>query len=64
MSKNIGKIDKIIRLVIGILIALIGIYYNSWWGLIALLPIGTALIGSCPAYCPLGISTTEKKDTK
>lgn len=57
MKKNVGKTDKIFRISAGILIILIGIYFKSWWGLIGLLPIVTALIGWCPPYALLGIST-------
>lgn len=61
MTKNVGNIDKIIRIVIGLLIGALGIIYQSWWGLIAIVPILTAFLNYCPLYCPLKISTKEKK---
>ncbi|HUU29624.1 MAG TPA: DUF2892 domain-containing protein [archaeon] len=61
MQCNVGKTDKIARLIIGALIILIGIYFKSWWGAIGLLPFVTGLIGWCPAYLPLGISTVKKE---
>ena len=43
-----------------------GFFLNSWWGLVGILPILTAIVRFCPAYLPLGINTcgtdTEKKD--
>jgi hypothetical protein len=63
MKKNIGTIDKTFRIVVGIIILILGIVYSSWLGLIGLLPIVTALTGSCPAYLPFGISTCKKNET-
>ena len=64
MKKNIGTIDKAFRIVLGLIIIILGIIYSSWFGLIGLLPIVTALVGSCPVYLPLGISTYKLKATK
>lgn len=60
MKCNIGKTDKIIRWIAGIIIAALGLYYQSWWGLIAIIPIATAILGYCPAYWPLKINTCKK----
>ena len=64
MKKNVGKIDMIIRVIIGIVIASFGIVYQSWWGLIAILPIFTAFINYCPLYTVFGCSTCSKKEAK
>ena len=64
MKKNIGTIDKTFRIIVGIIILILGIVYSSWLGLIGLLPIVTALTGSCPAYLPFGISTCKTQETK
>ena len=57
MRSNIGTTDSIIRLIAGLAIAGVGIYYQSWWGLIAILPLLTATVRWCPMYLPFGIST-------
>lgn len=57
MSKNVGGIDRILRIVIGLAALAAGYHFKSWWGLAGLIPLGTALIGWCPLYCPLGIKT-------
>jgi len=57
MTKNIGKTDKIIRYIIGVVIIVLGIYYQSWWGLLAIIPIATALTSFCGIYKIFGIST-------
>lgn len=60
MIQNVGKIDKIIRIVLGIVILVIGYMNHSWWGLIGLIPLGTALLGYCPLYPLVGINTCSK----
>ena len=61
MEKNIGSADRKFRVIGGLVIILIGIYFKSWWGIIGVLPIITAAIGWCPAYLPLGINTCKTK---
>jgi hypothetical protein len=60
MKCNVGKTDKIIRLSLGTLIALAGIYFESLWGLVAIVPFATALLGFCPLYPLAKISTCKK----
>jgi hypothetical protein len=60
MKKNMGKADRWIRLVVGLAIIGLGIYFKSWWGLVGIIPIATALIRSCPLYLPFGLSTLRK----
>lgn len=62
MSNNIGTIDRIIRIIVGSIIIIIGAMNNSLFGAIGLIPLLTAAIGWCPLYCPLKINTTCKKD--
>lgn len=61
MNKNVGKTDKTIRIILGLAILGIGYYFQSWWGLLGLVPLFTALVGWCPLYCPLGMSTCASK---
>lgn len=61
MKKNVGHIDKILRIVIGILLLAAGYQYECWLGLIGIVPILTALFNTCPLYLPFGISTRKKK---
>lgn len=58
MQKNVGGIDRILRIVVGIvLIALVFVGPQTPWGWIGVVPLATALIGWCPAYLPFGIKT-------
>jgi hypothetical protein len=59
MKCNVGKADKIIRIILGLVIIAVGFYFKSWWGAIGVVPIFTALIGWCPLYAPFKISTCK-----
>lgn len=63
MNKNVGSLDKTIRLIVGILIIVAGYMNESLLGAIGLIPILTALIGWCPLYTILKIDTKCKNDT-
>ena len=62
MKINVGKTDRTIRLVLGVLMLTVGLFTESWWGLIGLIPIVTGMAGWCPIYAPFHLSSckTEK----
>jgi hypothetical protein len=60
MKLNIGTTDKWIRIALGLAAGALGIVFKSWWGLVGLIPLATAVVGTCPVYLPLGISTRGK----
>jgi len=60
MKKNIGSVDKVIRIILGGVIIALGIYNQSWWGLVGLVPLFTAFITWCPVYSLIGVSTDRK----
>lgn len=59
MKPNVGGLDKKIRIAAGLIIIAVGVYFQSWWGAVGIIPIATALINWCPAYIPLKISTCK-----
>jgi hypothetical protein len=61
MKKNVGKGDRIFRIILGIAVIAIGWYYQNWWGAVGLIPLLTATISWCPLYVPFKLST--KKST-
>jgi hypothetical protein len=64
MKNNVGSIDKVLRIVIGIaLLSMLFLVEGSakWFGLIGIVPLGTALVGWCPLYSVLGVSTCSGK---
>jgi len=59
MKCNVGKVDRAIRFIAGIAIILAGVAYQSWFGVIGVIVLGTALIRFCPAYVPFKIDTSK-----
>lgn len=64
MKKNVGTIDRILRIVVGVTVVGFGIYNHAWWGVLGIIPLFTASISSCPLYMPFGISTFKTKEAK
>lgn len=61
MEKNIGSLDKVIRIIVGlILIALVFVGPQTVWGWIGVPVILIALFGWCPLYKVLGVNTCSK----
>ena len=58
---NVGVADRVIRLIAAAAIIAAGVYFQSWLGLIALVPLVTAFVRWCPAYAPFGLSTCSEK---
>ncbi len=59
MKKNVGGIDRAVRLIAGLVIIGLGVVFQSWWGAFGIVPMATALIGWCPPYAVLGFSTCK-----
>ena len=66
MKKNMGTIDRVIRIVLAIVVAIL--YVNGSitgtaaiiLGILAVVFIITSLVGFCPLYLPFKISTISK----
>lgn len=64
MKKNIGATDKMVRITAGVILVLILLFVQTgfrWVGLLGIVLLATAFIGTCPLYLPFGISTKEHK---
>lgn len=61
MKPNMGNSDRGARVVLGLAIAAAGLYFKSWFGLVGLVPLATAMVGWCPLYVPFGISTWQRR---
>ncbi|MDP3537528.1 MAG: DUF2892 domain-containing protein [Azonexus sp.] len=62
MKSNVGGIDKILRIVVGA--GLLGATVAGLlpvWGYIGIVPLATGLMGWCPLYPILGMSTCPMK---
>ncbi|MES1974297.1 MAG: DUF2892 domain-containing protein [Pseudomonadota bacterium] len=59
---NVGVIDRILRFAVGV--ALLSIAFvgpKTAWGWIGLVPLITSLLGTCPLYSLLGVSTCRRE---
>jgi hypothetical protein len=62
MKANVGGIDRILRILVGLaLIAWALLFNGPVWAWIGVLPLITGLVNFCPAYSIVGISTCKKK---
>ncbi len=64
LSVNEHPIERVVRVVAGL--ALIGLAVAGSigpWGYVGLVPVLTGLVGSCPLYTVLGISTCPIRKT-
>jgi hypothetical protein len=64
MTANIGTIDRIARILMGLALiaAALGLFgppYQSVWAWIGIIPLITGLVGWCPLYSVLGIRTCK-----
>lgn len=66
MKKNMGTIDKVIRILIAVAVAIL-FFMNVITGVIGIVLIAlaaifviTSLISFCPLYLPFGINTGKK----
>ena len=64
MSNNVGSVDRVMRVLIGLgllAFAFYSGYQYAWIGYIGIVPILTAVFSSCPLYSVLGWSTCAVK---
>ncbi|RMH60146.1 MAG: DUF2892 domain-containing protein [Bacteroidetes bacterium] len=69
MRKNMGTIDRVLRVVVAIVIGVL--YFTGQitgtaaliLGILAVVFLLTSLVGTCPLYVPLGLSTAKKEET-
>ena len=58
LPRNEGTVDRVVRVLLGtLLLALVWVGPQTPWGWIGLVPLITGLVGSCPLYRLLGLST-------
>ncbi len=61
MKINIGSIERVIRILVGLgILSLAFVGPATPWGYLGLVPLFTGLVGWCPPYALLGISTCGK----
>ncbi|RYF83739.1 MAG: DUF2892 domain-containing protein [Comamonadaceae bacterium] len=61
LSNNVGTLDRAVRIGAGLLLtALAAGGIIGYWGYVGVVPLLTGLVGSCPAYSLLGVSTCAR----
>lgn len=62
MKPNEGTLDRVLRVVVGLgILSLAFVGPQTPWGYVGLVPLATGLIGFCPLYAMVGISTCSVK---
>ncbi|GAB4211889.1 MAG: DUF2892 domain-containing protein [Rhodoferax sp.] len=62
MKANVGGIDRIARIVLGLVLVVLTATGNlGVWGWLGLVPLATGALGWCPPYAIFGINTCSMK---
>jgi hypothetical protein len=57
MKINVGGIDKILRIVVGLALIAWALMGGPAWAWVGVVPLATGVIGWCPAYNLFGMNT-------
>lgn len=58
MNKNVGGIDKLLRIIVGAVLIVLAITGTiGWWGYLGIILLATGLINFCPIYAIIGVKT-------
>lgn len=61
MKKNIGTVERIVRIVAGLaILSLAFVGPKSPWAYLGLIPLATGIVGWCALYSLFGISTCKE----
>jgi len=65
MEKNVGKVDKILRIAIGIVLLVLGLFFTGGWFAKVLIILGfigliTGFSAKCPVYVVFKVNTAKK----
>ena len=70
MSVNMGTLDRGLRIIVGLILIAYAIPLGfpqtgwNWFGWIGIVPLLTALLGICPLYSVIGVSTCPARQAK
>lgn len=67
MTRNVGGIDRVLRIIIGLAVLSLTLLLEGdmrWAGLLGLLPLITGIVGNCPLYTVIGVSTCPLKPSR
>jgi len=62
MKQNVHNIERVIRIIVGLgIMSLVFVGPQTNWGWLGAIPLITGIVGWCPPYAMLGISTCRTK---
>lgn len=59
LKKNVGNTDSIIRVLVGALIVVLGLYFGNFWGFLGFILVFSGAVSFCPIYRLLKMETTK-----
>lgn len=63
-ARNEHIVERILRVALGVgLLSIVFVGPQTYWGLIGIVPLATGLLGTCPLYSLLGLSTCPRDGT-
>ena len=61
MKRNVVNADKTIRIAVGLILIVLALLGTiGWWGYLGIIPLLAGVVGNCPLYTLLGISTCKR----
>ena len=64
MTRNLGGIDKWLRIAVGLALLALGLLGPlGWWGLVGLVPLATGPRGELPGLWPAGAAHLSARPT-
>jgi hypothetical protein len=62
MKKNMGQKDRTVRVLAGVIMLVYGVVFQNLVGAVGLIPLVTGIIGYCPLYEVLGVTSNKYAD--
>ncbi|ACF10927.1 conserved hypothetical protein [Chlorobaculum parvum NCIB 8327] len=62
MKKNMGQKDRTVRAILGVVMLVYAVVFQNLVGLIGLIPLVTAIVGYCPLYEVLEVTSNKYAD--
>ncbi|HHE31436.1 MAG TPA: DUF2892 domain-containing protein [Chlorobaculum parvum] len=59
MKKNMGQKDRTVRAILGVVMLVYAVVFQNLVGIIGVIPLATAIIGYCPLYEVLDVTSNK-----